>query len=121
MFPAAQQQLALAWSRMNYPFQDTGGLIDPRVGRGFYDTFRAGFRVPGFPPITFFTPDRFPVFITPGHEPDAQNEQSQLPATGSEPGGGGPENSQGQVGRREDRALCFRRRAASSSAHDRLN
>jgi endonuclease/exonuclease/phosphatase (EEP) superfamily protein YafD len=90
----------VAWSRTNYLFQDISGLLDPRVGRGFYNTFHAKyplirfpldhffhsnhFRVVDFRRLGYFGSDHFPVFIELSYEPDAEGEQPELRATRSE-------------------------------------
>ena len=90
----------VAWSRTNYLFQDISGLLDPRVGRGFYNTFHAKypiirfpldhffhsnhFRVVAFRRLAGFGSDHFPVFIALSYEPDAEAEQPELRATRSE-------------------------------------
>ncbi|MBA2379397.1 MAG: endonuclease/exonuclease/phosphatase family protein, partial [Blastocatellia bacterium] len=69
----------VAWSRTNYLFQNISGLLDPRVGRGFYHTFHAKipllrfpldhlfhsnhFRLVDFQRLGYFGSDHFPVFI----------------------------------------------------------
>lgn len=86
----------VAWSRTNYLFQDISGLLDPRIGRGFYHTFHAGtplvrfpldhffhshdFRLIDFRRLSNFGSDHFPVFIDLGYEPDAQLVQEELQA-----------------------------------------
>lgn len=90
----------VAWSRTNYLFQDVSGLLDPRVGRGFYNTFHAKypflrfpldhafhtnhFRLVDFRRLPFFGSDHFPVYIELSYEPDAENEQQKLHADKSE-------------------------------------
>lgn len=90
----------VAWSRTNYLFQDISGLLDPRIGRGFYNTFHAKFpfirfpldhffhsnhfRLADFRRLDYFGSDHFPVFITLSYEPDAENQQEELRATASQ-------------------------------------
>jgi endonuclease/exonuclease/phosphatase (EEP) superfamily protein YafD len=86
----------VAWSRTNYLFQDISGLLDPRVGRGFYNTFHAKypfmrlpldhffhsnhFRLVDFRRLGYFGSDHFPVYIKLSLEPDATAEQEELKA-----------------------------------------
>lgn len=90
----------VAWSHTNYLFQDISGLLDPRIGRGFYNTFHARypfvrfpldhffhsnhFRLVDFRRLPYFGSDHFPVFIALSHEPDAAREQEELQADANE-------------------------------------
>ncbi|HVF47356.1 MAG TPA: endonuclease/exonuclease/phosphatase family protein, partial [Pyrinomonadaceae bacterium] len=90
----------VAWSRTNYLFQDISGLLDPRIGRGFYHTFHAKlplirfpldhffhsnhFRLVDFKRLDYFGSDHFPVYIKLSYEPDAEKEQQQLRASEAE-------------------------------------
>lgn len=90
----------VAWSRTNYMFQDISGLLDPRIGRGFYHTFHAKypfirfpldhffhsnhFRLVDFKRLAFFGSDHFPVYIKLSYEPGAENQQEELQANQSE-------------------------------------
>jgi endonuclease/exonuclease/phosphatase (EEP) superfamily protein YafD len=90
----------VAWSRTNYLFQDISGLLDPRVGRGFYNTFHAKypfmrfpldhcfhsnhFRLVDFRRLAYYGSDHFPVYIKLSYEPDAEVEQEELEATVSQ-------------------------------------
>jgi endonuclease/exonuclease/phosphatase (EEP) superfamily protein YafD len=83
----------VAWSRTNYQFQDLSGLLDPRIGRGFYHTFHARypflrypldhcfhsrhFRLASFRRLRAFGSDHFPVGIRLSYEPDAAREQPE--------------------------------------------
>jgi endonuclease/exonuclease/phosphatase (EEP) superfamily protein YafD len=90
----------VAWSRTNYLFQDISGLLDPRVGRGFYHTFHAEhplFRVPldhffhsnhfrlvDFRRLGYFGSDHFPVYLKLSYEADAEADQHELTADPSQ-------------------------------------
>jgi endonuclease/exonuclease/phosphatase (EEP) superfamily protein YafD len=90
----------VAWSRTNNLFQDISGLLDPRIGRGFYHTFHAKYPFIRFPldhffhsnhfrlvdlrRLAYFGSDHFPVFIELSYEPDATVEQEELQADRSE-------------------------------------
>lgn len=83
----------VAWSRTNYRFQEVSGLLDPRIGRGFYHTFHARwfflrypldhcfhskhFRLVSFKRLRAFGSDHFPVGIQLSHEPDAARTQEE--------------------------------------------
>jgi endonuclease/exonuclease/phosphatase (EEP) superfamily protein YafD len=90
----------VAWSRTNNLFQDISGLLDPRIGRGFYHTFHAKYPFIRFPldhffhsnhfrlvdlrRLAYFGSDHFPVYIELSYEPDARNKQEELHADESE-------------------------------------
>ena len=90
----------VAWSHTNYLFQDISGLLDPRIGRGFYHTFHAKypfirfpldhffhskhFRLVDFRRLSYFGSDHFPVYIELSYEPDAEIRQTDLQADESE-------------------------------------
>ncbi|MBM0107813.1 endonuclease/exonuclease/phosphatase family protein [Steroidobacter sp. S1-65] len=77
----------VAWSRTNHLFQKISGLLDPRIGRGFFSTFNANwpllrfpldhvfcskhFRVRDFKVLSKCGSDHFPVFARLSLEPDA--------------------------------------------------
>jgi endonuclease/exonuclease/phosphatase (EEP) superfamily protein YafD len=83
----------VAWSRTNYEFQEISGLLDPRVGRGFYHTFHARYaflrypldhcfhtrhlRLGSFKRLRAFGSDHFPVGIRLSYEPDAVATQEE--------------------------------------------
>lgn len=84
----------VAWSRTNYLFQDISGLLDPRVGRGFYHTFHAKipflrfpldhlfhsnhFRLVDFRRLGYIGSDHFPVFGKLSLEHGAELVQEEL-------------------------------------------
>ena len=90
----------VAWSHTNYLFKDVSGLLDPRIGRGFYNTFHARypfvrfpldhffhskhFRLIDFRRLPYFGSDHFPVFIALSHEPDAERRQEEPRADAGE-------------------------------------
>jgi endonuclease/exonuclease/phosphatase (EEP) superfamily protein YafD len=90
----------VAWSRTNNLFQKVSGLLDPRVGRGFYNTFHAvypfvrfpldhffhsaHFRLVDFRRLPAFGSDHFPVFIALSFEPDAARRQPEKHADADE-------------------------------------
>jgi endonuclease/exonuclease/phosphatase (EEP) superfamily protein YafD len=90
----------VAWSRTNNLFQKISGLLDPRVGRGFYNTFHAGypfvrfpldhffhsthFRLVDFRRLPAFGSDHFPVLIELSFEPDAARRQPEKHADADE-------------------------------------
>jgi endonuclease/exonuclease/phosphatase (EEP) superfamily protein YafD len=82
----------VAWSRSTKLFKRVSGLLDPRVGRGFYNTFHAHYPFVRVPLDHVFHSnhfrlfkiervnnacgsDHFPVFITLSFEKDATAEQ----------------------------------------------
>ena len=81
----------VAWSRTNYLFQRISGLIDPRIGRGLFNSFHAEyfflrfsldhffhsthFRLIELRRLAYFGSDHFPMFIRLSYEPDAQDRQ----------------------------------------------
>ncbi|MGJ8633942.1 MAG: endonuclease/exonuclease/phosphatase family protein [Luteolibacter sp.] len=84
----------VAWSRTTKLFQKTSGLLDPRVGRGFFPTFHASyafmrwpldhvfvsdhFRVRDLQRLPFIGSDHFPMFTDFSFEPGGQDEQETL-------------------------------------------
>jgi endonuclease/exonuclease/phosphatase (EEP) superfamily protein YafD len=90
----------VAWSRTNYLFQDISGLLDPRIGRGFYNSFHAKYPFMRFPLDHFFHSrhfkvvsvrrlarfgsDHFPMYLALNHEPEAKMEQERLRPTADE-------------------------------------
>ena len=90
----------VAWSRTNYEFQDVSGLLDPRIGRGFYHSFHAKypflrypldhcfhskhFRLVSFRRLGRFGSDHFPMCIALSYEPDAAATQEEPQADAAE-------------------------------------
>lgn len=90
----------VAWSRTNYLFQNISGLLDPRVGRGFFNTFHASypfirfpldhffhsnhFQLVDFRRLAYFGSDHFPVYIKLSIAKEAVIEQEELEATPEE-------------------------------------
>ena len=86
----------VAWSHTNYLFQDISGLLDPRIGRGIFNTFHAQlpflrfpldhffhsnhFRLVELKRLAYFGSDHFPVTIALSYEPDATIQQEALQA-----------------------------------------
>ena len=78
----------VAWSRTNDLFRAISGMLDPRIGRGFYHSFHANWPLIRFPLDHFFHSrhfrvvdfqrwpkigsDHFPMYIKLSFEPDAQ-------------------------------------------------
>lgn len=81
----------VAWSHTTLLFQKTGGLLDPRIGRGFYNSFHAEYFFLRFPldhffhsahfrlidlrRLRYFESDHFPMYIRLSYEPDAKRQQ----------------------------------------------
>jgi endonuclease/exonuclease/phosphatase (EEP) superfamily protein YafD len=90
----------VAWSHTSYLFRNISGLLDPRVGRGFYNTFHANYPFIRFPLDHFFHSndfrlldlqrlpycgsDHFPIYIDLSYEPSAERQQPKLEATPDE-------------------------------------
>ncbi|MGQ3051861.1 MAG: endonuclease/exonuclease/phosphatase family protein [Roseateles sp.] len=83
----------VAWSHTNDLFCKVSGLLDPRIGRGFFHTFNSKwplvrfpldhvfhsthFRLVAFRRLRHWGSDHFPVFIKLSFEPDAQATQDE--------------------------------------------
>lgn len=91
----------VAWSHTNYLFQKISRLLDPRIGRGFYNTFDARYPIMRFPldhffhsnhfrlitlrRLPYFGSDHFPMYIALSYEPEAAREQkAESPSTEDE-------------------------------------
>lgn len=87
----------VAWSRTTRLFQKLSGLLDPRRGRGFYNSFNAeswwmrfpldhvfvsrDFRLVELRVLDYVGSDHFPVCITLEYDPSAQDQNEQLDTT----------------------------------------
>jgi len=90
----------VAWSRTNDLFARISGLLDPRLGRGFFPTFNAKwplirfpldhcfhsrhFRLVDFERLPAWGSDHFPVYVKLSYEPDAEREQQADTADGDD-------------------------------------
>lgn len=87
----------VSWSYMTYLFQKISGLLDPRLGRGFYNTFHARYPFIRYPlDHTFHSEhftlsqlrvlphvgsDHFPVFAELQYDPEAPGRHTRTPET----------------------------------------
>jgi len=83
----------VAWSNTTKLFKEISTMIDPRVGRGFYNTYNAfiplfrypldhvfyntSFRLVSLRCLPKFGSDHFPISITLNYEPQKEDEQEQ--------------------------------------------
>lgn len=83
----------VAWSKTTKLFQKVSGLLDPRIGRGFYNTFHASYPFLRWPLDHIFHShhfkltlisrlgnigsDHFPINVELSLQPDAPSEQQQ--------------------------------------------
>lgn len=81
----------VAWSKTTKLFKQISGLIDPRVGRGFFNTYNAhipvfrypldhvfydpAFRLINLRRLSKFGSDHFPILISLNYEPKHEEEQ----------------------------------------------
>ncbi|RIJ37440.1 endonuclease/exonuclease/phosphatase family protein [Pontibacter oryzae] len=82
----------VAWSATTKLFQEVSGLLDPRIGRGFYSTFNANYPLLRWPldhvfhsthfklvemqRLSGIGSDHFPIYIKLSYEPDEKYEQT---------------------------------------------
>ena len=81
----------VAWSHTTLLFQKISRLVDPRIGRGLYNSFHAEYFFLRFPldhffhsthfrlielkRLAYFGSDHFPMYIRLSYEPEAQRQQ----------------------------------------------
>ena len=90
----------VAWSRTSWLFRKVSGLLDPRIGRGFYNTYNAKYPLLRFPldhvfhsddftlnklkRLSYFGSDHFPLFISLSYNRKAQDRMKEPSADGDE-------------------------------------
>ncbi len=90
----------VAWSHTTHLFQRTSGLLDPRVGRGFINTFNARSRIMRYPLDHVFASrhfqlvelrrlpdigsDHFPILVVLDYDPGAASDEEPRPDAGDE-------------------------------------
>lgn len=90
----------VAWSETTTLFREISQLLDPRIGRGFYNTFHANYFFLRWPLDYIFhsnhfklvelqrlpdiDSDHYPVYIKLSYEPEAEKEQEKPSADGEE-------------------------------------
>jgi endonuclease/exonuclease/phosphatase (EEP) superfamily protein YafD len=90
----------VAWSETTELFQELSGTLDPRIGRGTYNTFNANYFFLRFPLDHIFhtdhfrlvrletlddiNSDHFPMFAELSYEPERRHEQSEPEAEESD-------------------------------------
>lgn len=83
----------VAWSHTTRLFQRVSGLLDPRIGRGLYNTYSTRSRLSRYPLDHLFATDdfrlvelrrlddvgsdHFPMLVVLSHEPDAEEAQDE--------------------------------------------
>lgn len=88
----------VAWSRTTHLFQRTGGLLDPRVGRGFINTFDTGTPLLRYPLDHVFASqhfllvdlrrlpdigsDHFPMLVVLDYDPGVSVDEKPQPVSG---------------------------------------
>lgn len=98
----------VAWSQTTSLFQNISGLLDPRVGRGFFNTYNADSWIMRWPLDHLFVSeefrvlemlrgnhigsDHFPLYVKLSLEPERSHEQSS-----DEPSDGQPERANQQL------------------------
>ena len=90
----------VSWSYTTRLFQKISGLLDPRIGRGLYNTFHARYPLLRYPldhafhsehfllsqlkVLPYIGSDHFPVLIELDYHPDAENHHDEPEANGQD-------------------------------------